>query len=572
MRQEKPFLLRVIVTVASIQDLVRRKALGEEVLKDIAHRLLFQGEKTLDLLQGILVFAAWYHHHLSTKPQMTNLLQLAVGLVIDLGLTRSARAYGNDRLELSIARSAHGEEANSEISTSGQRRALLGCFYLTTILTQWAKRYDSLRYSAQLDQCCRQLEEAQEYASDRFLVQLVRLQRIVQRIERKVPIDDLTPETTIPIAMFVKSLHGELLEHKKSLPPDMAKHPSILLHYDSAEVYLYEISLSSLPSTSQYGDYTYRRLDLLNACMLSAIKLLSHFTSQIPAALFAHMPFLHFTHFTSTVVALSKLTRLDWPGWDKAYAHSTISLSARIEEAAQRFDAGRTAAAAAEGPLADDPLLTVLGRKMRFVALWNECKIKGIEHVIPARGTIVDDTNAQACANAVAEMVRKLESRIEGAQTFLEQQQPRLQTLMQGGVSGSGDGEVQQQQQQQQQQHLTPLPLTQQHQQTQPSNPTLLNQHQQPPTSSSTAADNWAVLQTQAAVPGAFDIIDQLDPAFLDSFVMGDIDLATAGTWACRRRIGRPHRRSRHSRRTLLRDNGNGLCESMLLVGVRRDM
>lgn len=59
MRKEKPFLLRVIVTVASIQDLVHRKALGEEVLKDIAHRLLVQGEKSLDLLQGILVFAAW---------------------------------------------------------------------------------------------------------------------------------------------------------------------------------------------------------------------------------------------------------------------------------------------------------------------------------------------------------------------------------------------------------------------------------------------------------------------------------------------------------------------------------
>lgn len=91
-------------------------------------------------------------------------------------------------------------------------------------LSQWAKRYDSLRYSAQLDQCCRQLEEAQEYPSDRFLVHLVRLQRIVQRIERKVPIDDLTPETTIPIAMFVKSLHGELLEYKHNLPRDMAEH------------------------------------------------------------------------------------------------------------------------------------------------------------------------------------------------------------------------------------------------------------------------------------------------------------------------------------------------------------
>ncbi|KAL1624206.1 hypothetical protein SLS54_004136 [Diplodia seriata] len=86
----------------------------------------------------------------------------------------------------------------------------------------WAKRYDSLRYSAQLAGVCRHLEEAQEYPTDQYLVYLVRLQGIVQRIERKVPIDDFTTDTMIPIAMFVKALHGELDDFKKSLPADLA--------------------------------------------------------------------------------------------------------------------------------------------------------------------------------------------------------------------------------------------------------------------------------------------------------------------------------------------------------------
>lgn len=74
-----------------------------------------------------------YHVHFFVNPQTTNLLQLAVGLVIDLGLKRTARAYRQERLENAIARSAHGEHANSELRTSEQRRALLGCFYLTTM-------------------------------------------------------------------------------------------------------------------------------------------------------------------------------------------------------------------------------------------------------------------------------------------------------------------------------------------------------------------------------------------------------------------------------------------------------
>lgn len=83
---------------------------------------------------------------------------------------------------------------------------------------------------------CRNLEEAQELPSDRFLVYLVRLQRIVQRIERKVPIDDFTAETMIPIAMFVKALHSELEEFKESLPADVAENGKQVAQHPNAQI------------------------------------------------------------------------------------------------------------------------------------------------------------------------------------------------------------------------------------------------------------------------------------------------------------------------------------------------
>lgn len=90
-------------------------------------------------------------------------------------------------------------------------------------VSQWAKRFDSLRYNAQLSDACRNLEEAQEYPSDRFLVYLVRLQNIVQRIERKVSVNDFTADTMIPLAMFVNALHSELKDFKNSIPADVAE-------------------------------------------------------------------------------------------------------------------------------------------------------------------------------------------------------------------------------------------------------------------------------------------------------------------------------------------------------------
>ncbi|KAL1625116.1 hypothetical protein SLS56_007461 [Neofusicoccum ribis] len=375
LRKTKPSLLKAVVVVTSIQDLARQRALGHALMSDFTTKLLIEGKRSVDLLQGILVWLAWYHVHFFTNPQTTNLLQLAVGLVIDLGLKRTARAYGMERLERGVTRSAHGELANSELRTSDERRALLGTFYLTTIVSQWAKRYDSLRYSAQLDEVCRYLEEAQEYPSDRYLVYLVSLQRIVQRIERKVPIDDFTADTMIPIAMFVKSLHTELDDFKKSLPADIADNPLLWLHYYNAEIYLYEISLSSLPTSTQYGDYTYRRLEMLNACMQAAKTFINTY-HQIPTFRYINMPFMHFSQLTSTIIALSKLSRLDCPGWDLKYAQEFIDFGGIMMKTSALYEEARSTA---EVPVADNPLFTFFARKLRFIKAWNEAKLKGID-------------------------------------------------------------------------------------------------------------------------------------------------------------------------------------------------
>ncbi|KAL1649921.1 hypothetical protein SLS58_001297 [Diplodia intermedia] len=403
LRDTKPFLLKSIIVVASIQDLAKQRALGHALMAELTTQLLIQGRRSVDLLQGILVWLAWYHVHFFTNPQTTNLLQLAVGLVIDLGLKRGARAYGSERLERGVTRSAHGELANSELHTSDERRALLGCFYLSTIVAQWAKRYDSLRYSAQLAGVCRHLEEAQEYPTDQYLVYLVRLQGIVQRIERKVPIDDFTTDTMIPIAMFVKALRGELDDFRRSLPADLANQcesdtlatsATMWLHYYSAEIYLYEISLSSLPGTPQYGDYTYRRLEMLNGCMHAAKAFIDVYY-QIPPASLINVPFMHFAQLTSTIIALSKLTRLECPGWDQAYAQEFLDFGGIMMKMSARYEEGR---AVAEVPLADNPLFTFFARKLRFIKAWNEAKQKGTAEALEAR----EDSRTRAAKAAEA--------------------------------------------------------------------------------------------------------------------------------------------------------------------------
>lgn len=56
---EKPFLYRAILTVASYHDSVHQIALGQQFIKDVTEYLILQGQKSLDLLQGLLVYISW---------------------------------------------------------------------------------------------------------------------------------------------------------------------------------------------------------------------------------------------------------------------------------------------------------------------------------------------------------------------------------------------------------------------------------------------------------------------------------------------------------------------------------
>lgn len=57
---EMPFLATAISCAALYGDLPRQIQTAQALIKDIGERMLLHGEKSLDLLLGILVLIAWY--------------------------------------------------------------------------------------------------------------------------------------------------------------------------------------------------------------------------------------------------------------------------------------------------------------------------------------------------------------------------------------------------------------------------------------------------------------------------------------------------------------------------------
>jgi hypothetical protein len=58
--EDRPFLYQAIVFAASYHDSLHQLELGQQFIKDVTEHLVILGEKSLDLLQGLLVHTSWF--------------------------------------------------------------------------------------------------------------------------------------------------------------------------------------------------------------------------------------------------------------------------------------------------------------------------------------------------------------------------------------------------------------------------------------------------------------------------------------------------------------------------------
>lgn len=63
LRYEKPFLLLAILTMTSTSNQQLQDQLEAELRESLGRKVIFNGEKSLDLLQGLLVYLAWLVIH-----------------------------------------------------------------------------------------------------------------------------------------------------------------------------------------------------------------------------------------------------------------------------------------------------------------------------------------------------------------------------------------------------------------------------------------------------------------------------------------------------------------------------
>jgi hypothetical protein len=133
---------------------------------------ILTGEKSLDLLQGLLVFIAWHHHYMDTQAvSVSMLLQLCVGIADDLSL---------NRISTNIRSPLQREDARDREA----KRAYLGCYYLASAigLVEPGKSR-CISYSTTVRNYSSDLASAWEHKTDAVLPILIDVCQFMEDVE-----------------------------------------------------------------------------------------------------------------------------------------------------------------------------------------------------------------------------------------------------------------------------------------------------------------------------------------------------------------------------------------------------
>jgi hypothetical protein len=116
MRREQPFLFLSIMANMSYRTPSIQRTLGEAFKQQVAMRIVGNSHKGLEMLQGLLVHAAYYHYYYQPgHQQLALMIQMCVAMAQELGVSRRFQNRAT--------------EAPLKLSNAGNR-ALLGTYYL----------------------------------------------------------------------------------------------------------------------------------------------------------------------------------------------------------------------------------------------------------------------------------------------------------------------------------------------------------------------------------------------------------------------------------------------------------
>lgn len=181
LRQDRPLLLQAIFCVAwpvaqEKPALARmlKLAFSEAAFLDYAKNSRSSVDATVDLLLALMTYIAWGWDHVYNRGSLSRLTMLCLSLVGELLLDRpKPQEPHTGHLLTPMSQRRYTE---SSASVFEHRRAALGCFVLSSIVSGYFSDMDAMKWTPQLEEILTTLDTNERSTADKDLVLQVRLE------------------------------------------------------------------------------------------------------------------------------------------------------------------------------------------------------------------------------------------------------------------------------------------------------------------------------------------------------------------------------------------------------------
>jgi hypothetical protein len=269
LRQVKPTLfLAIIAAAAGTENPELSAMLDQEVLHIYATKSLVHSEKSLELVQALLISAVWYHPpNKFGQLKYYEYIHMAVTMALDIGIgarptARRSRFGSRDNQQLQVRKSnVHPLEdtANPDLSLTPRsrdsspnttnlesRRTFLACYLVCAGVSMAIRRPNMLRANSYVRECLEYLERSSEAVpSDRTLVAWTRLIMIGDEISISFCYDDpggVASISELRTQLMLKDFNARIEGWYASVPEsDLTK--TLHMMYYAIRLLLFEVAL-----------------------------------------------------------------------------------------------------------------------------------------------------------------------------------------------------------------------------------------------------------------------------------------------------------------------------------------
>ncbi|KAK5212266.1 hypothetical protein LTR47_007185 [Exophiala xenobiotica] len=276
--EERPMLAQAIFIVTSWRNSARQATLRASFLRDVSDKFLMRSERSLDLLQGLIVYFGWCHFYTITfSSEGYRLATILVTMAIELGITQKPLTVTQHDLLLNSSSifPQTNEATSSKFWSYEARRAFIAAHIISTFCCLAFRRHSLLPHTQYVEDCASSLATDPQCPSDSLLIYWVKSMALAELVSltfdhgSRERICELNDDK---IQLLVKILVRQLDEWKATLPPPNSTNGHLHRAYHCSRAYIHEVGLYGLV---QGQPPSVTRISIIYECFSASMKDLS---------------------------------------------------------------------------------------------------------------------------------------------------------------------------------------------------------------------------------------------------------------------------------------------------------